>query len=252
VHDHPHPPGLAEYIHVPGPLRAKDLVLKLPVGFPPEDATLIPATALAARILAAADVPKGGSLLVAGLGLVGQITILLARHQKVERIVAADPSPTLRRRAEWSGATRVVRLPEESLADAVEKEVGRRGIDAAVILLPESGLTYEALPGLAVGGSVIIAVPFGRSFLLTFPAAQLQERDLRIVGVRRFRQGDLSTAIQAMKQGVVNAEMLVTKRITWDELPETEIDEGYWEHGTHVVVEGPPKVEGTGNGGPGS
>jgi threonine dehydrogenase-like Zn-dependent dehydrogenase len=239
LRDYPHPGGVSEYIHVPGPLQAKDLVLKLPVGFSPDDATLIPATALATRLLAISDVPSGGSLLVVGLGLLGQITILMARHQKVERIIAADPSPTLRRRAEWSGATRLVRLPEEGLAEAVEREVGRRGIDAAIILLPEAALTYQALQGLAQGGAVVIGVPFGGSFLLTFPAAQLQDRDLRIAGVRRYRQGDLTAAIQAIREGIVSAEMLVTKRIPWEDLADTVIEDDYWESGTHVIVEAP-------------
>ena len=119
-----HPSGISDFVHTGSDPDSRHgfRVFRLPDNMNAEDATLLPSAATAARILRKAALPKGGRLLVVGLGLVGQILVLLARHQRVGHIMAADPSATLRAKAEWSGATGIIRIPEASIAEAVVAE----------------------------------------------------------------------------------------------------------------------------------
>ena len=231
--------GLANYVHVPAALDKRDLDVRLSAEIPAEEATLLPAAAMAVRILREAQVPAGGRLLVLGLGLVGQIVVLLARHQRVDQIYAGDVSATLRRKAEWSGATRMVQLPHEWVTDAVTSTIGDSGVHAAVVLLPDAALIHQAFATLGVGGSLVLGAEFPASILMAIPAARIHSREIRMQGVRRFTERDMRDAIQAVRQGVVNAETLVSKRIAWDELQEVSLNDDYWYHGTHVVLEGP-------------
>ena len=230
--------GLADFIHVPAALAQQGLAVKLTPEIPAEDATLVPAAAAAVRVLREARVPAGGRLLVLGLGLVGQIVILLARHQRVEQIFAADVSPTLRRKAEWSGATRVIQLPAESVTDAVGQE-GHGGVHAAVVLSSDPTLLPQAFSALRPSGALILGSPFSPTVRMEVPPAHVRHHEIRLQGVQRFEDRDTREALRAIQQGIVNGEALVSKRIAWRDLDTTTLGNDYWAHGTHVVVTGP-------------
>jgi threonine dehydrogenase-like Zn-dependent dehydrogenase len=231
--------GLGTYVLASAALMENGLVRKLPDEIPSDEATLLPAAALAGRILRESQVPVGGRLLLLGLGLIGQIVALLARHQRVEAIFAGDPSSTLRKKAEWSGVTRVIRLPEEPLADVVMRETGGMGVHAVVVLSPDATLMHEAFGTLGDRGALVLGAPFPSSLLMAFSTARLQVRELRIQGVQGFDPPDLRQAETAVRQGIVNAESLVSKRVPWAELESLQLTPDYWAHGTHVLVEGP-------------
>jgi len=231
--------GFGRHVLIAAALAESGLVRKLPDEIPADEATLLPAAALAGRILREAQVPAGGRLLLLGLGLVGQIVALLARHQRVETIFAADPSPTLRKKAEWSGVTRVLRLPEDPVAELVLRETGGTGVHAVVVLSPDATLMHEAFGTLAERGVLVLGAPFPSSLLMAFSTARLQVRELRIQGVQGFDPVDLRQAQGAVRQGIVNAESLVSKRVPWNELAALQLPPDYWAHGTHVLVEGP-------------
>lgn len=232
-------PGLASYVCVPLDIFKAGAGIRLPQEIPAEDATLLPGAAIAVKLLREARVPLGGRLLVVGLGLIGQIVILLARHQKVDHIFGADRSTTLLRKAEWSGATGVISLERETLADGVRRRGDQRGFNAVVMLSPETSLIHDVFGVLDRRGVLILATPSSPSLMMAFSAARVQDRELRIQGVRYSQDEDLRDALQAVQLGVVNGETLVSKRVPWEELDGLELPPDYWEHGTHVVVEGP-------------
>ena len=175
-------------------------------------------------------------------GLAGQIAVRMARHHGLPAVFAADRSPTLRQRAEYSGATRIMRVPETSLRDELHRATGGGGVDGAIVLSPDADLAHEALQALARGGSLVLAAPFSPSFLFALPGSRLQREELRILGLGSFGPADLRAARQALRQGIVNAETLVSKHIEWKDLNEAELAPDYWDHGIHVVVEGPPEA----------
>jgi threonine dehydrogenase-like Zn-dependent dehydrogenase len=230
--------GLASYIHVPRALVAAQAVVKLSLEMPADSATLLPATAYAARLLSASRVPSGGSLLVLGLPLHAQILLLLARHQKVEALFAVDPSATLRRRAEWSGATLVFSPQETSIRDAAARLSGGAGINAAVVVASEGAWIHEALQSLAVRGTLVLAAQ-DPHLVVALHGGWLVRREIRIEGVPGFDRKYLKDARQALEQGIVNTDTLVSRRLPWSDLSAFRPEEDYWRHGLHVVVEGP-------------
>jgi threonine dehydrogenase-like Zn-dependent dehydrogenase len=235
------PSGIATYLFTGESPQARRgfRVFQLPDRMNAEDATLLPSAALAARLLKKAALPKGGRLLVVGLGLVGQILMLFARHQRVEQILGADPSPTLRAKGEWSGATGTVRLPDESIQESVLTMTRRRGVDAAVILSPNPALIADASRVLSERGTLILAAESPPGFSVSVAPAWIQRNEIRIQGVRGFGDPDLREAMRAIDQGTLNAENYVSKRTGWSDVEETRLDAAYWDHGTLVLVEGP-------------
>ena len=239
---HPNLPpllGLSSFVLLPEALVRRGVAVRLPGEIPAEDATLVPAAAAAARILREARVPPGGRLLVIGLGLVGQILVLLARHRRVDKILAADASATLRRKAEWNGAMTSIVLPEEMVSDVIAYELGVGGVHAAAVLTPDVSLVHQALGSLTARGTLILGTPFPSGVLMGLPADRVQRKEFRIQGVTRFEDEDVADALAAIRQGIVNGETLISRRAAWTEAPGLELGPDYWEHGTHLVVQGP-------------
>jgi threonine dehydrogenase-like Zn-dependent dehydrogenase len=157
----------------------------------------------------------------------------------VDRIFAADTSPTLRKKGEYNGASRMIRWPEETVRETVARETGGRGVHSAILLSAQPDPVREAIESLGRGGSAILGIPPPSSVRLGFTSTLLQSREMRFQGVPAFHPRDLKTAVNALKQGTVNGESLISRRIPWAKLDGERIEPGYWEHATHVVVEGP-------------
>ncbi|MEP7178130.1 MAG: zinc-dependent alcohol dehydrogenase [Pseudonocardiales bacterium] len=124
------PGGQAEYLRVP---QAHFGPIKVPDGAPDEQflylSDILP-TAYQAVVYA--DVPKGGTLAVLGLGPVGQFAARIAAHLGVERVIGVDPVPERRAAAARFG---VEALDLEALDDtsaALIEMVDGRGPDAVI------------------------------------------------------------------------------------------------------------------------
>ena len=134
--------GQAEYLRVP---QAQFGPIKVPEG-PPDERFLYLSDVIptAWQAVKYADVPRGGTLAVYGLGPIGQFCVRVAKHLGVERVIAVDLVPErieLERRfgaetVEWSDdadpALEIVDMTEGRGADAVIDAVGTEAHGAPV------------------------------------------------------------------------------------------------------------------------
>jgi threonine dehydrogenase-like Zn-dependent dehydrogenase len=88
------PGGQAQYLRVP---QAQFGPIKVPEGTPDEQylylSDILPT---AYQAVAYADIPRGGTLAVLGLGPVGQMAVRIARHLGAQRVIGIDPVPERR------------------------------------------------------------------------------------------------------------------------------------------------------------
>ncbi|TDQ00908.1 zinc-dependent alcohol dehydrogenase [Labedaea rhizosphaerae] len=112
------PGGQAEYLRVP---FADQLPIVVPEG-PPDDRFVFLSDVLptAWQAVAYADVPKGGSLVVLGLGPIGDMATRIAQHQGVEKVIGIDLVPERLARARAHG---VQAFDLEELGDDVTQVV---------------------------------------------------------------------------------------------------------------------------------
>jgi threonine dehydrogenase-like Zn-dependent dehydrogenase len=122
------PGAQAELLRVPhadfGPVR-------VPEG-PPDDRFVYLSDVLptAWQAVAYADVPDGGTLLVLGLGPIGDMACRIAMHGGTARVIGADPVPERRARASARGVE-VLDLGD-GVADVVRDLTEGRGADAVI------------------------------------------------------------------------------------------------------------------------
>lgn len=177
------PGGQAEYLRVP---EAHYGPIKVPDG-PPDDrfvylSDVLPTAWQAVRY---AEVPQGGSLLVLGLGPIGDMATHVARQQGIEKIFAVDLVPERLHRARQNEVT-VFDLNEvDDLEQAVRDLTDGRGPDAVI----------DAV-GMEAHGSPIAKAAHGATALLPNAlAAKLMQR----AGVDRM--ASLLSAIDLVRRG---------------------------------------------------
>ena len=139
------PGGQAEYLRVP---QAHFGPIKVPEG-PPDERFLYLSDVLPTswQAVAYADVPRGGTMGVWGLGPIGQMYARIALHQGAGRVIGVDNVPERLTMAAMHGIETVDYSAVDSVRDVMLELTGGRGVDAAI----------DAV-GMEAGGSLIDSV----------------------------------------------------------------------------------------------
>nr|WP_042183509.1 zinc-dependent alcohol dehydrogenase [Kibdelosporangium sp. MJ126-NF4] len=125
------PGGQAEYLRVP---FGNTLPIKVPAG-PADDRFVYLSDVLptAWQAVHYADVPKDGSLVVLGLGPIGDMATRIARHHGVHQVIGVDLVPERLDRAQRNGIETLDLAQHKSeLADVVRGMTNGRGADAVI------------------------------------------------------------------------------------------------------------------------
>ncbi|WIX75565.1 zinc-dependent alcohol dehydrogenase [Amycolatopsis carbonis] len=124
------PGGQAEYLRVP---QAQYGPIKVPDGPPDERFVyLSDVVPTAWQAVEYADVPGGGSVVVFGLGPIGQMACRIARHRGAGEVIGVDLVPERLARARSHGATVLDVRDHKDIAESIRQLTGGRGADAVI------------------------------------------------------------------------------------------------------------------------
>ena len=206
-------PGcLAELVRVPAHNLQMD-THRLPDALSMEDGSLVEPTACAVQALERrAPVRPGDNVLVIGLGVMGQILALLARHLGAERVIVADRVPYRMQAALDLGADIAVDVSKEDLPEAVADATRTDGADL-VIVGPGSIKAMESgLAAVGTGGSVLLFTPEEPRKRLSVAPYDLYFRHITLTTSYSSGPPDTRKALDLIAAGVVTAKKLVTHR----------------------------------------
>lgn len=125
------PGGQAEFLRVP---QAQFGPIKVPEG-PPDDRFVYLSDVLptAWQAVAYADIPKGGSVVVLGLGPIGDMSCRIARHLGVEQVIGIDLVPERLERARAFGVEALdLREYDTGIVKVVRDLTDGRGPDSVI------------------------------------------------------------------------------------------------------------------------
>jgi threonine dehydrogenase-like Zn-dependent dehydrogenase len=176
------PGGQAEFLHVP---FADFMPIKVPEG-PPDDRFVFLSDVLptAWQAVQYAAVPEGGTLLVMGLGPIGDMSARIALHLGY-RVIGVDLVPERLARVGGRGAEVIDLTAVDDVGDAVRERTGGRGADAVI----------DAV-GMEAHGSPVAAAM--QTLVGLLPKALAQPM-MQKAGVDRL--ASLYTAIDAVRRG---------------------------------------------------
>ena len=216
----------AEVICVP-----RNLCVPIPDGVSFEDASFVTLGAIALHGVRLAELQLGGQVAVIGLGLLGQLTVQLARASGC-RVAGVDPLPDRLELARELGADFAV-MPPDAI-DALKAWTSGVGVDAVLITADTSSNDPIELAGViardratvvavgAVGMSVPRRTYYPKELRLLIsrsygpgrydPVYELQGHDYPLSYVRWTERRNLSSFLELIGAGQVNVAPLVTHR----------------------------------------
>lgn len=213
------PGGMAEYFAVPaGQVRADTLRLPPEVSY--EDAALVEPLACTVKSVRRAGLRGGERVVVIGLGIMGQLHVVLARHAGASQVIGLDRVPFRLERARQLGADHVIHVDEQDPAAALAELTGGEMADA-VIVGPGSIEAMELGLALAGRGSTVVlftaSKPEDRLALAPF---DLYFREIRLAPSYSCGPNDTREALDLIARGAVRREQVVTHEFPLDRVVE--------------------------------
>ena len=213
------PGGVSEYILIPE-INLEHDTLGLPGSVSYEDGALVEPAACVIKALKRAGIKQGDRVLVIGLGIMGQLHVLLARKYGAGRIIGADLVPFRLRKAKEFGADEVIDVSQSDLVDSL-KELTEGAMADIVIVGPNSiQAMQQGLASAGPGGTVVFFTPASPGEQLEIDPNDLYFRDINIVTSYSCGPTDTADALEILEGGLVSAKKLVTHRFRIDRTAE--------------------------------
>jgi predicted dehydrogenase/threonine dehydrogenase-like Zn-dependent dehydrogenase len=222
----------AEVDYVP-----RNLVAKIPDNVPFDSACFVTLGAIAMQGVRLAQLELGETVVVLGLGLVGQIAAQLARAAGAT-VIAFDPDSVKAELAGRAGAHLVATSPEQ-LAALVAEKTDRHGADAIlvcaatksdeplrqaaevsrlrgrVIVVGDVGMHLERRPYFEKELSLIVSRSYGPGRY--DPSYEVHGTDYPLPYVRWTERRNMSSFLDLIGQGSVSVDALITQRYPIEE-----------------------------------
>ncbi len=205
------PGGISEYILIPK-INLENDTLSLPDTLSYEDGTLIEPTACVVKALKRVGVRRGDTVLVIGLGIMGQLNILLAKRYGAGMVIGADMVAFRLNKAKELGADEVIDVSKDNLTDALRNLTEGIMADVVVVGPNSADAMKQGIECAGAGGKVLFFTPAKPNEKLIIDPNELYFKDINIVTSYSCGPTDTVDALEIIESGIVSAEKLVTHR----------------------------------------
>lgn len=193
------PGGLAQTVTVPA-----GMLHRIPDGLDLRDAALTEPLAVAMRGVAHADVGAGDTVVVAGAGPIGLLTVEALRSRGVEQILVIEPNPERRAQAEGLGVA--VAAPDE--AQAVLSTLPNPSPHAVIECSGHPSAIDQGVDLLGYGGRLVVVGVHSAPASVALLMVSLKE--IVIIGSTAYSVRDFDAALAALAAGQINTDALIT------------------------------------------
>jgi L-iditol 2-dehydrogenase len=154
----------------------------LPRGLDAVTAAMTEPTACCLAGLEKFQIPRGATVLVIGGGIMGLVTMALAKRRGGKRLIMSDPIAERREMARRLGADVVIDPTRESLRDKVMELTGGRGADVVCEAVGKPELVAEAITLTKPTGVFQLVGVNPKGSRLPLDLWDVHFREIRIVG----------------------------------------------------------------------
>ena len=187
----------------------------LPRGLDPVTAAMTEPAACCLANLEMFRMPRDATVLIIGGGIMGLLTMVLARHRGAKRLILSDPLAERRAMAKRQGASVVIDPTRENLRDRVLGLTRDRGADVVCEAVGKPELVAESLKLVRPGGVVQLVGVNPKGSTLPLDLYDVHFREIRIHGAFG-RGGAYRRALKLMP--ALRVKPLVTARFPLDRI----------------------------------
>lgn len=148
-------PHRETHTFIPEEMAALGVSGPLPNGIAPEQAIFLSTISIALQAVHDAQIKVGDHVVVFGLGVLGLLSVQLARQNGASRIDGVDPIATRRKMAEAMGASRTFDPLDTDIGAAVKANT--YGADVAVEFSGSYAALHQAVRSVRMAGLVVAA-----------------------------------------------------------------------------------------------
>ena len=203
--------GMAEYVVV----KAYQLN-RLPSNVSYEQGALAEPAAVACYAIERSRLREGDTVLVAGAGPIGCLTMLAAQAAGAAAVYVSEPAPARRRLAEQLGATAVFDPLSTSLPERLKEATGGIGVDVAFECVGLEKSLRDCIMSVRKQGTVC------QTGLFVAPATVdpflWSLRDLNVIGTWCYHVYYLPRVLALMAGGKLPVERIITDHIGIDDV----------------------------------
>lgn len=210
------PGGLAEYIVVPE-VNLKYDTLRLPDSLSFEQGALVEPVACVVKSLKRANIKKGDTVVVVGLGVMGQIHIMLAKEFGAERVIGTDMVPFRLKKALQAGADYVIDVSRENIYEKLKKITDGLMAQEVIVGPGNVNVIMDSLKLVSRGGTLLIFTPVPHEEKLSFSVNDIYFNDITITTSYSCGSDDMKEALKFIESGIVRSDLLITHRFKFEE-----------------------------------
>ncbi|TAN42829.1 MAG: sorbitol dehydrogenase [Nitrospirae bacterium] len=213
------PGGVSEYILVPETNLFND-TFGIPDTVSFEDGSLIEPAACVLKSLKRSRLKKGDTVLVIGLGVMGQLHVLLAKEFGAARVIGADMVSFRIKKALEFGADHAIDVSKSELAAELSKMTGGRMADVVIVGPNSAAAMKQGIASAAAGGTVVLFTPAKPDEVLSFDPNDFYFRDITLTASYSCGPDDTKEALGFIERKIVSSEKLVTHRFKIEDAAE--------------------------------
>lgn len=210
------PGGLAEYIVVPE-VNLKNDTLRLPDSVSFEEGALVEPVACVVKSLKRANIKKGDTIVVIGLGVMGQIHIMLAKEFGAERVIGVDMVSFRLKKALQAGADYVIDVSQKNIYEEIKKITDGLMAQEVIVGPGNVNLITDSLKLVSRGGTLLIFTPTPPEEKLSFSVNDIYFNDITITTSYSCGSDDMKRALNFIETGIVRSNLLITHRFKLNE-----------------------------------
>jgi len=213
------PGGISEYFVVPEINLTTD-TLKLPKELSYEDGALIEPVACVVKSLRRSLIKNGDTLLVIGLGFMGQVHLMLGRSFGAKKVIGADMIPFRLMKGIESGADEVIDISHTDIKGSLA-ELTDGYMANVVIVCPNSiDAIQQGLYCVARGGTLMLFAPAKPGEIFSIDPNYIYFNDINIATSYSCGPEDTMYAMMYIKWGIVDTRKLITHKFSIEETEE--------------------------------
>lgn len=207
-------PGSAQDLFV----TEADKLVRLPADFTFEQGAFVEPVAVAAHVTGRAGDLRGGNVVVAGAGPIGNFVAQACLCKGASRVLITDISDFRLDVARRVGVPHTCNVKRESLADAAARVFGPEGFGVGVEVSGVEPSLTSLISAIGKGGLILIVGVYGQQPRVNMSV--ICEHELDVKGSMMYRHEDWEQAVRWIASGQIKTEALVSRHFDFEQFPE--------------------------------